>query len=118
MRNSYTHNLMKTGKIEKPLSVTNLIRQIRWMDEYEDWKRAVFMRDRFTCQHCGVRNGRKRIIEADHIVSINTIVRNNGVCSLEMARTCVALWDVNNGRTLCHSCHEKTESYPVRFSRR
>lgn len=108
---------MKTGKIEKPISVTNLIRQIRWMDEYEAWRRAVFVRDRFTCQKCGARNGRKRIIEADHIVSINTVVRDSKVYDLETARTCVALWDVNNGRTLCHSCHEKTESYPVRFSR-
>ncbi|UFH57518.1 hypothetical protein [Spirosoma sp. KNUC1025] len=101
--------------LEKVVSVSNLVRLIRRMDEYETWKRAVFIRDRFTCQHCGARNGGKRVIEADHIESITLLVKENKVDSVESARGCKALWDVSNGRTLCHSCHEQTESYPGRF---
>ncbi|WP_157618315.1 HNH endonuclease [Spirosoma spitsbergense] len=106
---------MNSQSLDKVVSVSNLVRLIRRMEEYELWKRAVFIRDRFTCQQCGARNGRKRVIEADHIVSITLLVRENEVNSVESARSCKALWDVNNGRTLCHSCHQKTESYPVRF---
>lgn len=106
---------MKSNILGKVVSVSNLIRLIRRMDEYELWKRAVFIRDRFTCQKCGARNGRKRVIEADHIVSIHLLVRENKVNSVESARSCNKLWNIDNGRTLCHSCHEQTESYPTRF---
>ncbi|GAB4019224.1 HNH endonuclease [Spirosoma koreense] len=106
---------MNNKPLDKVVSVSNLVRLIREMEEYEAWKRAVFIRDRFTCQHCGARNGRKRVIEADHIVSIAQLVRENKVINVESARCCKVLWDVNNGRTLCHSCHEQTESYPSRF---
>ena len=106
---------MNSKSMDKVVSVSNLVRLIRQMDEYEKWKRAVFIRDRFTCQLCGARNGRKRVIEADHKVGITLLVRENKVNSVESARSCKALWDINNGRTLCHSCHEQTESYPTRF---
>lgn len=109
---------MNSKTLDKGVSVSHLVRLIRRMDEYELWKRAVFMRDRFTCQQCGARNGRKRVIEADHIVSITLLVRENGVNTVESARSCKALWDTNNGRTLCHTCHEQTESYPTRFLRK
>lgn len=101
--------------MDKVVSVSNLVRLIRRMDEYELWKRAVFVRDRFTCQRCGARNGRKRVIEADHIVSITLLVKENKIESVESARSCDELWNIDNGRTLCHSCHQKTESYPGRF---
>ena len=29
----------------------------------------------------------------------------------EQARNCDALWDMENGRTLCISCHRKTDTY-------
>ena len=106
---------MNNKPLDKVVSVSNLVRFIRRMDEYENWKRAVFIRDRFTCQQCGARNGRKRVIEADHIVSITLLVREYKVDSLVLARSCNALWDIDNGRTLCHTCHERTESYPTRF---
>ena len=106
---------MNSKLLDKVVSVSNLVRLIRRMEEYEKWKRAVFIRDRFTCQKCGARNGRKRVIESDHKVSITLLVRENQVNSVESARSCNALWDINNGRTLCHSCHEQTESYPSRF---
>ena len=107
---------MNNESLDKVVSVSNLVRLIRRMDEYELWKRAVFVRDRFTCQQCGARNGRKRMIEADHIVSITLLVRENMIDSVESARSSKALWDMNNGRTLCHACHEQTESYPARFT--
>ncbi|WP_460953178.1 HNH endonuclease [Spirosoma litoris] len=100
---------------QQPNRQPGLIAIIRRLDEYEEWKRAVFIRDRFTCQHCGARNGRKRVIEADHIKSLSELVSKYGIVCIETALKCPALWDITNGRTLCHSCHEKTESYPVNF---
>ena len=108
-------NPMKSNFLDEAVSVSSLVRLIRRMEEYETWKQAVFVRDRFTCQRCGARNGRKRVIEADHIVSITLLVKEHKVNSLESARNCYALWDISNGRTLCHTCHQKTESYITRF---
>lgn len=105
-------------KKEAVISRTTLITLIRRLDKYEDWKRAVFIRDRFTCQHCRARNGRKRVIEADHVRSLAQLVSVYRVFTLQQAIGCPVLWDVSNGRTLCHSCHEQTDSYPKNFCRK
>ncbi|MVM34210.1 hypothetical protein GO755_29535 [Spirosoma sp. HMF4905] len=104
--------------METPISRTALIKLIRRLAEYEQWKRAVFIRDRFQCQLCGARNGRKRVIEADHKQALSSLVKENKITTLAEALGCFALWDITNGRTLCHSCHEQTESYPVQLRRR
>ncbi|GAB3225008.1 hypothetical protein GCM10027423_61130 [Spirosoma arcticum] len=43
------------------------------------------------------------------------MIRENAVTYLEEAIGYAMLWDVNNGRTLCYSCHVKTDSFPVNF---
>ncbi|GAB4023265.1 hypothetical protein GCM10028808_73180 [Spirosoma migulaei] len=104
------------AKVNKAgISMTSLINLIRKLPQYEEWKRAVFIRDRFQCQHCGTRNGRKIVIEADHIKALSLLVRESGIKTIEDAKVCVSLWSIDNGRTLCHSCHEKTDSYPKQF---
>lgn len=106
---------MESQATRTKVSQTALVRSIRHLEQYQVWKRNVFLRDHFECQLCGRRNGRKRVIEADHIISLAELVRSNHITTLDEARACFALWDIRNGRTLCHSCHEKTESYPVNF---
>ena len=56
--------------------------------EYRDWRKLVFTRDNWTCQICKVRGGK---LEADHI---------KPWCAFPDLR-----YDVNNGRTVCKSCH-------------
>lgn len=56
-------------------------------DEYRRWRKAVFVRDNFQCQHCGT----KRDIQAHHIKP--------------WARCEELRYDVSNGITLCKSCH-------------
>lgn len=66
---------------------------IRKSVEYLDWKVAVFIRDNRQCVLCG---SEKRI-EADHIKPFSTHPELR--------------FDVSNGRTLCHDCHSKTDTY-------
>lgn len=94
---------------------TALVRQIRRTEQYYEWKKAVHIRDGFACQECGARNGRERVIEADHVMSLSQLIKDNNITSLEEALECAALWVLANGRTLCHACHEQTESYPANF---
>jgi 5-methylcytosine-specific restriction endonuclease McrA len=107
--------MANSAKNQQGLSRTLLIRLIRRLPEYEAWKRAVHIRDRFACQECGKRNGRKRVIEADHIKPLSQLVKELEVTSVEQAASCLELWDISNGRTLCETCHRATPSYPQNF---
>lgn len=62
--------------------------------EYIAWRKAIFERDNYTCQLCGVRGG---TLHADHIKSW---------IKYPDLRT-----ELSNGRTLCLECHKKTPTY-------
>ncbi len=62
--------------------------------EYKKWRRAIFNRDNYTCQSCDKRGGD---LEADLIK--------------QYAFYPDLRLDIDNGRTLCKSCHRKTPTY-------
>lgn len=82
--------------------ITSLYEQIRNLHEYKQWYLLIFERDKFICQNCGVLGG---TIHAHHVVYFNTIIKIFSIKSLEEAKECGFLWDINNGITLCKECH-------------
>lgn len=68
--------------------------KIRSSWAYIQWRKAVFIRDDYTCQFCQKRGVK---IHADHIKPFGEYP------DLRL--------DVNNGRTLCVPCHRKTPTY-------
>lgn len=62
--------------------------------QYRDWRNAIFSRDNWTCQCCGVRGG---YLEADHI---------KPWCAFPDLR-----YDVGNGRIVCRPCHVKLDTH-------
>lgn len=62
--------------------------------EYRFWRELVFEKDDYTCVFCGVRGGR---LQADHIRPWNLFPELR--------------YEIENGRTLCISCHRKTDTY-------
>ena len=58
--------------------------------EYLDWRTSVFERDHYTCQDCDDDHGGN--LRAHHIMSF--------------AENPELRFDVSNGITLCHHCHE------------
>ncbi|HAR37133.1 MAG TPA: hypothetical protein DCS09_00290 [Porphyromonadaceae bacterium] len=76
-----------------------LNRRSRRSLRYKIWREKVFKRDNYTCIWCGARNGNGKnvVLQADH---------NNPWALYPKLR-----YKVDNGRTLCISCHKKTDSY-------
>ena len=62
--------------------------------EIDEWRKQVFERDNYTCQHCGDNKGHNLV--AHH---------KDGYNWCEERRT-----DVDNGETLCNKCHKEFHS--------
>ena len=88
--------------------ITPLYQKIRSCLEYRLWRSDCFRRDDFTCQTCRIRGGN---LIVDHIKRFSVIIAEHKITSLEEALACEELWDINNGRVLCVSCHKMTETW-------
>jgi len=86
---------------------TLLGKLIRSSFTYRQWRSDIFTRDNFTCQMCGKKGD---WIEADHYPKgFAEILDEYKIKTSEEAIECQELWNINNGRTLCLNCHNKTK---------
>jgi 5-methylcytosine-specific restriction endonuclease McrA len=76
-------------------------KRLRSSDAYKQLRKSVFKRDNFSCQVCAVRGGK---LEMDHIKEW---------CNYPELR-----FNIDNCRTLCVSCHSKTENYKTKAIRK
>ncbi|MFA5658627.1 MAG: NUMOD3 domain-containing DNA-binding protein [Oscillospiraceae bacterium] len=92
------------NEIISPLGV-----RIRGSAEYDLWRKSVFTRDDYTCQKCGKRGG--GVLQAHHCkTKFAEICKKNNIITIEEARNCLELWDIDNGITLCKKCHKEIHS--------
>ena len=97
----------KLGKGNWRGGITSLSIKIRHCFKNRQWRSDCFTRDNFTCQICGVRGGN---LEVDHYPKMFSVIfQENNISSLEEALNCEEFWNLNNGRTLCQRCHNKTK---------
>jgi hypothetical protein len=101
--------------------ITPLRKAIRESFEGENWRIAVFQRDRYTCQDCGVNNG--GLLESHHkkpfaVIFSDFLQEYNQFSPIEDKDTLVRIainyksfWDINNGKTLCKECHKGVKKY-------
>jgi 5-methylcytosine-specific restriction endonuclease McrA len=87
---------------------TPLRQKISSLQAYKDWRKSVYKRDDYTCQSCKKRGV---FLNADHIKPYSQIIAENGIIDVEQAKSCLELWDISNGRTLCVGCHRQTSTY-------
>lgn len=79
--------------------ITPIRTKLYFTDRYKNWRTSVFERDNYTCQWCRARsgNGKEVVLNADHIKPWKDYPELR--------------FDVSNGRTLCVTCHRKTDTY-------
>ena len=110
VRKKYCSNSCRhEGKRHKD---TKLIRLIRNCKEYKDWRTKLFTRDDYTCASCNKRGG---MLHPHHLRPLHLLVDENHLTTMRQAQLCGALWDTNNGKTLCIKCHKETPSYLNRW---
>ncbi len=85
-----------------------LIVRVRGCRKTKEWRSIIFKRDRFTCQGCG-QIGMKLVVH--HKKAFSKIWSENNIRTYEQALRCKELWNLENGETLCESCHELTDNY-------
>jgi hypothetical protein len=88
---------------------------VRAMPENRQWIRQCMYRDRYTCQECDIESNGTNM-QVHHKKQFAQILRDNEIDSVEKARSCEELWDMDNGITLCKSCHKLTESFNRKLS--
>lgn len=89
--------------------ISTLRSAIRGSVKTKIWREAVFARDGYACITCNDSRGGN--LEADHIIPFWAILEKFEISSLEEAESCEFLWSVENGRTLCTSCHRNTSTW-------
>lgn len=67
------------------------------------WQKAVLIRDGYRCVDCGNKDD----LEIHHIIPLVKIIEDYNINSLEDAKKCELLFDIDNGETLCEDCHIK-----------
>lgn len=83
--------------------LTPLNQRIKNSPEYKLWREAVFIRDNYICVWCGITSGKgvKVVLNADHIKPFALFPELR--------------FSIDNGRTLCVSCHKTTDTYAGRI---
>ena len=108
---SFTKRITGVHRLEKNSNwkggICSLIKILRGSYEYRQWRSDVFTRDGFTCQSCFKRGGD---LEAHHIKMLSYIIKENKITTYEQALSCEEIWNINNGLTLCLSCHNETKT--------
>ena len=75
--------------------IATLQNRMRASPKYKAWRKAVYERDKYHCQHCG----ENRNLHAHHIKEFSTHPKLRYV--------------VSNGLTLCQGCHSKHHGRPI-----
>lgn len=79
--------------------ITPILIKIRQSKEYKLWRKSVWERDNFTCIWCGTKEN----IQADHIKPFSLFPELR--------------FSIDNGRTLCLTCHRTTSTYGGRINK-
>jgi len=91
---------------------TPINNRIRGCKLYQCWRLSVYERDNFTCFLCK-KSGVK--LNSHHIIPFSQLLETNAISTLEEAKNCSALWNIENGISLCENCHLDAHNSNYKF---
>jgi hypothetical protein len=91
--------------------------KIRNKTEYLKWRISVLERDNFSCRVCSasMKDNKNLRLEVHHAKSFNDICKENNITTIEQALSCKEIWRLDNGISLCFSCHKDIERIRTRI---
>ena len=100
---SKSHKARRTENHLWKGGITEVNQIIRTSFEYKLWRESVFKRDNYTCIWCGARSekGKSIYLNADHIKPFSLYPEFR--------------FAIDNGRTLCVTCHKTTDTYAAKL---
>jgi len=95
---------------------TQAAKVIRSLPAYRKWRLAVLARDGRACQNCGTHSTFDNPLHVHHLRSFASILADYRPVSVEQADNYSALWDTDNGVTLCGDCHRDAHAGDPRIA--
>jgi DNA repair exonuclease SbcCD ATPase subunit len=91
--------------------------KIRNKTEYLKWRISVLERDNFRCRVCSasIKDNKNLWLEVHHAKSFNDICNENNITTIEQALSCKEIWRLDNGISLCFSCHKDIERIRIKI---
>jgi hypothetical protein len=91
--------------------------KIRNKTEYLKWRISVLERDNFRCRVCSasIKDNKNLRLEVHHAKSFNDICNENNITTIKQALSCKEIWRLDNGISLCFSCHKDIERIRTRI---
>lgn len=84
-----------------------LPQQIRALSEMKKWRKGVFLLWGNKCAKCPSTKS----LHTHHIAEFQNILKEEGITTVQQAKTSYALWDVANGLLLCGQHHREVHSF-------
>jgi hypothetical protein len=56
-----------------------------------------------------IKDNKTLRLEVHHAKSFNDICKDSNIATLKQALTCNKIWSLDNGISLCYSCHKNLE---------
>ena len=106
-----TSNSLFDDQDDTKLSASLLKLRIRNTTWYLNWRIAILKRDNFKCRMCtaSIKDNKGLRLEVHHAKSFNDICKENNITTIKQALACKEIWSLDNGISLCYSCHKNLE---------
>lgn len=103
-------NIILVDKSDK-----NIGKEIRHTNKMKIWRKAVFKRDNYTCQHCGEasKSGRYLHLNAHHIIPMAELIASYTNIEEKFRDDSYSVinddffYDLTNAIVLCETCHKE-----------
>ena len=72
--------------------ITSFLQHLRSLKEYKEWKKGILKKAGYSLEEAKRKN-----LQIHHLKPLKTILEENQIDTIQKAKKCKELWDLNNG---------------------